>query len=73
VLDLMDSSAPHGFLTYWSIDTQPMMSLAGATARCVEYLMGNATIAERMFRHDPTVMMYGADLPPVAWRPDLKG
>jgi hypothetical protein len=58
VLDLMDRSAPFGFLNYWSIDTQPMMSLAGATARCVEYMMGNHTIAERMFRHDPTVMMY---------------
>jgi uncharacterized protein (DUF302 family) len=35
-----------------------MMSLAGDHARCVEYLMGNHTIAERMFRHDPRVMMY---------------
>jgi uncharacterized protein (DUF302 family) len=58
VLDLMNRSAPHGFLIYWSIDAQPIMSLAGSRARCVEYLMGNTTIAERMFRHDPTVMMY---------------
>jgi uncharacterized protein (DUF302 family) len=58
VLDLMNSSAPYGFLNYYRIDTQPMMSLAGDSARCVEYLMGNHTIAERMFRHDPTAMMY---------------
>jgi hypothetical protein len=58
VLDLMDRSAPFGFLNYWSIDTQPMMSLAGAKHRCVEYLMGNHTIAARMFRHNPAVMMY---------------
>jgi uncharacterized protein (DUF302 family) len=58
VLDLMNRSAPYGFLTYYRIDTQPMMSLAGDSARCVEYLMGNHTIAERMFRHDPTAMMY---------------
>jgi len=58
MLDLMDRSAPYGFLTYWSTDAQPMMSLAGATARGVEYLMGNHTIAERMFRRDPTVLMY---------------
>jgi hypothetical protein len=58
VLDLMNRSAPHGFLTYSRIDTQPMMSLAGHPARCVEYLMGNHTIAERMFRYDPTAMLY---------------
>jgi uncharacterized protein (DUF302 family) len=58
VLDLMNRSAPYGFLNYYRIDTQPMMSLAGDSDRCIEYLMGNHTIAERMFRHDPTVMMY---------------
>lgn len=58
VLDLTESMAPHGFLIFWRIDTQPMMSLAGPTARCVEYLMGNHTIAERMFRYDPTAMLY---------------
>jgi len=58
VLDLMNRSAPYGFLNYYRIDTQPMMSLAGDSDGCIEYLMGNHTIAERMFRHDPTVMMY---------------
>ncbi|SBV26939.1 Domain of unknown function DUF302 [Micromonospora krabiensis] len=59
VLDLMRERAPHGFLIYWSSDDlRPMMGLAGASAHCVEYLMGNHTIAERMFRHDPTTMLY---------------
>ena len=34
------------------------MSLAGDTARCTTYLMGNHVIAERMYRHDPSVMLY---------------
>ncbi|MFC5924009.1 hypothetical protein [Micromonospora vulcania] len=59
VLDLMRQRAPHSFLIYWnSGDVQPMMRLAGDAGHCVEYLMGNHTIAERMFRHDPTIMLY---------------
>lgn len=52
------ADAPHGFLIYWRSDTTPLMKLAGTSGRCVEYLMGNHTIAERMFRHDPSVMLY---------------
>jgi hypothetical protein len=59
VLALMRERAPHAFLIYWSSgDLRPMMSLAGDRRACVEYLMGNHTTAERMFRHDPTVMLY---------------
>ncbi|MFG1866697.1 hypothetical protein [Micromonospora arborensis] len=59
VLALMRERAPHDFLLYWSSgDLQPMMKLAGDPLRCVEYLMGNHTTAERMFRHDPAVMLY---------------
>ena len=36
----------------------PVMSLAGNTTRCTAYLMGNHTIAEQMYRHDPAVMLY---------------
>jgi hypothetical protein len=53
-----DGLAPHGFLLYWRSDFVPLMSLAGDTARCTAYLMGNHTIAERMYRHDPAVMLY---------------
>ena len=34
------------------------MSLAGDQASCTLHLMGNHTIAERMFRHEPAVMLY---------------
>jgi uncharacterized protein (DUF302 family) len=53
-----DRLAPHGFLIYWRSDFVPLMGLAGDTARCTAYLMGNHTIAERMYRHDPAVMLY---------------
>src|ERR1700722_12742308 len=53
-----DAAAPHGFLIFWRLDTTPVMSLAGNSARCTAYLMGNHTIAERMYRHDPAVMLY---------------
>src|ERR1700728_1791766 len=53
-----DTSAPHGFLIFWRLDTTPVMSLAGNTTRCTAYLMGNHIIAEQMYRHDPAVMLY---------------
>jgi hypothetical protein len=53
-----DAAAPHGFLIFWRLDTTPVMSLAGNSARCTAYLMGNHTIAEQMYRHDPAVMLY---------------
>jgi hypothetical protein len=34
------------------------MRLAGDTAKGTFYLMGNHTIAERMYRHKPAVMLY---------------
>jgi hypothetical protein len=52
------ASAPHGFLIFWRLDTTPVMSLAGNSTRCTAYLMGNHTIAEQMYRHDPAVMLY---------------
>jgi uncharacterized protein (DUF302 family) len=58
VVAAAEASAPHGFLIYWSSDVSALMALAGARARCVEYLMGNHTIAERMYRHDPAVMLH---------------
>ncbi|MET8094568.1 hypothetical protein [Micromonospora sp. NPDC005220] len=59
VLALMRERAPHDFLIYYSSgDLHPMMTLAGDPWHCVEYLMGNHTTAERMFRHDPAVMLY---------------
>jgi len=73
MLDLVDASAPHGFLIYSRTEIQPVMSLAGHPRACVAYLMGNHTIAERMYRHDPTVMLY-APLRTLIWEhPDGNG
>ena len=35
-----------------------VMTLAGDTARCVAYPMGNHVTAEAMYRHDPSAMLY---------------
>ncbi len=66
MLALIESWAPYGFLIYFRNELHPVMSLAGDHADCVAYLMGNHTIAERMFRHDPRAMMY-APLHTVIW------
>jgi uncharacterized protein (DUF302 family) len=66
MVELIERSAPHGFLIYFRNDVHPVMALAGASADCVAYLMGNHVIAERMFRHDPRAMMY-APLHTVIW------
>lgn len=58
MLELIDRAAPHGFLIYFCNDVHPVMSLAGDSADCLSYLMGNHTIAERMFRYDPRAMLY---------------
>ncbi|MEU4337857.1 hypothetical protein AB0F59_24920 [Micromonospora lupini] len=71
VLALMRERAPHDFLIYWSSgDLRPMMNLAGDPRRCVEYLMGNHTTAERMFRHDPAAMLYAPLRTMIGDRPD---
>jgi Domain of unknown function DUF302 len=66
MLALVAARAPHGFLIYNRIAIDPLMRLAGHATACVSYLMGNHTIAERMFRHDPEVMLY-APLRTVIW------
>lgn len=66
MLCLIADSAPHGFLIYWRNDVRPVMQLAGDQNDCIAYLMGNVTIAEQMFRHDPRAMLY-APLRTVIW------
>ncbi|MEU6343365.1 hypothetical protein ABZ883_20780 [Streptomyces sp. NPDC046977] len=58
VLALADENAPLGFMIYWKFDAQPLFGMADDQARCTEYLMGNHTIAERMYRHDAGALMY---------------
>ena len=54
----VDAVAPYGFVRYATIDATPTFSVAGHQARSVIYLMGNHTIAETMYRHDPGVLLY---------------
>jgi len=66
VLDAHAEWAPHGFLIYFRNEVHPVMQLAGDQNDCIAYLMGNVTIAERMFCHDPRAMLY-APLHTVIW------
>jgi hypothetical protein len=58
VLRATAENAPHHFIRYRTSDVGSLMRLAGDSPRCMSYLMGNHTIAERMYRHDPAVMLY---------------
>jgi uncharacterized protein DUF302 len=58
VLNATAENAPHDFILYWSRDFTSLMGLAGDRSRCVAYLMGNHTIAQRMYRYNPAVMLY---------------
>lgn len=66
MLDLVNATAPLGFLIYHRIDVSPVVRLAGDHAFGTTYLMGNHTIMERMFRYEPAVVMY-APLHTVIW------
>ena len=43
---------------FWQMDVMSMMRLAGHEGSCAEYLIGNYTVAERMFRLDRSVMLH---------------
>ena len=58
VLEATTENAPHDFILYWSHDFTSLMRLAGDHGRCVEYLMGNHTIAEKMYRYNPAILLY---------------
>jgi hypothetical protein len=58
ILDATADNAPHDFILYWSHDFTELMQLAGDRGRCVEYLMGNHTIAQRMYRYNPAILLY---------------
>jgi uncharacterized protein (DUF302 family) len=66
MLALIERSAHYGFLIYFRNDVHRVMQAAGDEADCIQYLMGNHTIAERMFRYDPRAMLY-APLHTVIW------
>lgn len=58
VLAAAATNAPNDLMVYASIDALPLFSVAGHTTKAVEYLLGNHTIAETMFRHDPRALLY---------------
>jgi hypothetical protein len=58
ILEATAENAPHDFILYWSHDFTSLMRLAGDGGRCVEYLMGNHTIAEKMYRYNPAILLY---------------
>src|ERR1700739_2729151 len=41
MVELIERSAPHGFLLYFRNDVHPVMGLAGDHSDCVAYLRGN--------------------------------
>ena len=63
-----DSIAPFGLVCYFRIEVDDAMGLAGHTVRGTQYLVGNHTIVERMFRHDPGVLLH-APLRSFLWAP----
>ena len=58
VLEATAENGPRDFILYWSHDFTSLMGLAGDRGRAVEYLMGNHTIAERMYRYNPAILLY---------------
>ena len=57
-LELAEINAPHGFMRYYRSDVTAAMASSQSFWKATQYLMGNHTIAERMFRHDPSVMLH---------------
>ena len=57
-LELAEINAPHGFMRYYRSDVTAAMAGSASFWKATHYLMGNHTIAEGMFRHDPTVMLH---------------
>jgi uncharacterized protein (DUF302 family) len=57
-LALSATFAPLGLMRFGSIDIGAYMRTSGADRPGIEYLLGNHTIAERMYRHEPAAMLY---------------
>jgi hypothetical protein len=58
MIDLVKGAALWGFLIYGINDVDRVVRLAGDSSSAVAYLMGNHIIMERMFRFEPSVVMY---------------
>lgn len=58
VLAQAAENAPNDLMVYAKIDATHLLRVAGHHVKAVEYLLGNHTIAETMFRHDPRALLY---------------
>lgn len=58
MLDLVTAAAPLGFFIFYKNDVDAVVRLAGDQSSGVSYLMGNNTVMERMFRHEPAILLY---------------
>jgi uncharacterized protein (DUF302 family) len=58
VLAAVAVNAPNDLMVYAKIDASPLLRPAGHATEAIEYLLGNHTIAEIMFRHDPKALLY---------------
>ena len=66
MLDVMTADSPLGFFIFYKLDAAPTVRLAGDKATGVAYLMGNNTLMESMYRHEPAILLY-APLHIVIW------
>jgi hypothetical protein len=57
-VEFAEVNAPHGFMRYYRADVTAAMAGSASFWKATHYLMGNHTIAERMFHHDPAVMLH---------------
>jgi hypothetical protein len=57
-LRLAETVAPLGLMRFGTIDITAYLRTSRANRPGVEYLTGNHTIAERMYRHEPATMLY---------------
>ncbi|MET7695701.1 hypothetical protein ABZT06_48930 [Streptomyces sp. NPDC005483] len=59
VLAATAENAPHGFVRYWSsgVGGLARLSVAADTGNCTTYLMGNHTVAHRVYTRDPAVLV----------------
>lgn len=53
-----ERNAPNGLMIYAAVEIGQVMAAAGHATKCVEYLLGNHVVAERLFRHDPATALY---------------
>ena len=57
-LQLSETVAPLGLMRFATIDVLSYMHASGSDRPGTEYLVGNHTVAERMYRHEPATLLY---------------